>query len=150
MSVLTFANVDYESMVTRFNQKKSAGRSAHAAVVTPLNNELLRLIGNPKDENDLKERIFNLPHTGTARKHLSRWVTLVGIYFIFDEESGWRSGETPGVFFLAVVQSDENDYLSSKTYLASFRQNRLKREHNGHVSEHIGVIMHPMSVLPRV
>lgn len=40
--------------------------------------------------------------------------------------------------------------LSSKTYLASFRQNRLKREHNGHVSEHIGVIMHPMSVLPRV
>lgn len=44
---LTFANVDYESMVMRFNQKKSAGRSAHAAVVTPLNNELLRLIGNP-------------------------------------------------------------------------------------------------------
>ena len=65
MSALTSANVDYESMVMRFNRKKSAGRSAHAAVVTPLNNELLRLIGNPKDENDPKERIFNLPHTGT-------------------------------------------------------------------------------------
>lgn len=79
VSTLTFANVDYESMVMRFNQKKSAGRSAHAAVVTPLNNELLRLIGNPKDENNPKERIFNLPHTGTARKHLSRWVSLAGI-----------------------------------------------------------------------
>ena len=79
VSALTFANVDYESMVMRFNQKKSAGRSAHAAVITPLNNELLRLIGNPKDENNSKERIFNLPHTGTARKHLSRWVSLAGI-----------------------------------------------------------------------
>ena len=76
---LTFANVDYESMVMRFNQKKSAGRSAHAAVVTPLNNELLRLIGTPKEENNPKERIFNLPHTGTARKHLARWVSLAGI-----------------------------------------------------------------------
>ena len=89
MSALTFANVDYESMVMRFNRKKSAGRSAHAAVVILMNNELLRLIGNPKDENDPKERIFNLPHTGTARKHLSRWVTLAGICFIFDEERGW-------------------------------------------------------------
>lgn len=79
VSALTFANVDYESMVMRFNQKKSAGRSAHAAVITPLNNELLRLIGTPKEENNPKERIFNLPHTGTARKHLARWVSLAGI-----------------------------------------------------------------------
>lgn len=79
VSALKFANVDYESMVMRFNQKKSAGRSAHAAVVTPLNNELLRLIGNPKEENNPKELIFNLPHTGTARKHLARWVRLAGI-----------------------------------------------------------------------
>ena len=79
VSSLTFANVDYESMVMRFNQKKSAGRSAHAAVVTPLNNELLRLIGNPKEDNNPKELIFNLPHTGTARKHLSRWVKKAGI-----------------------------------------------------------------------
>jgi len=31
--------------------------------------------------------------------------------FIFDEESGWTSGGKPGVLFLAVAQSDENDYL---------------------------------------
>ena len=53
------------------------------------------------------------------------------------------------VSFLHCATTDYS-YLSSKTYLASFRQNRLKREHNSHVSEHIGVIMHPMSVLPRV
>ena len=72
MSELTFANVDYESMVMRFNQKKSAGRSAHAAVVTPLNDELIKLIGQPKDDDNPRERIFDLPHKGTARKHLAR------------------------------------------------------------------------------
>ena len=51
MSELTFANVDYESIVMRFNQKKSAGRSAHAAVVTPLNDELIKLIGQPKNDD---------------------------------------------------------------------------------------------------
>ena len=38
-------------MVMRFNQKKSAGRSAHAAVVTPLNDELIKLIGQPKNDD---------------------------------------------------------------------------------------------------
>ena len=79
VSALTYANVDYESMVMRFNQKKSAGRSAHAAVVTPLNSELLRLIGKPKEADNLQEHIFILPHTVTARKHLARWVSLAGI-----------------------------------------------------------------------
>lgn len=79
VSELTFANVDYESMVMRFNQKKSAGRSAHAAVVTPLNDELIKLIGQPKDDDNPRERIFDLPHKGTARKHLARWVKNAGI-----------------------------------------------------------------------
>lgn len=79
VSALTFANVDYESMVLRFNQKKSAGRSGHAGVVIPLNKDLLRLIGIPREGNNPKERIFILPHSGTARKHLARWVGLAGI-----------------------------------------------------------------------
>mgnify|MGYP000764592520 CR=1 FL=1 len=79
VSELTFANVDYESMVMRFNQKKSAGRSAHAAVVTPLNEELIKLIGHPKEDDNPKEKIFDLPHKGTARKHLARWVKNAGI-----------------------------------------------------------------------
>lgn len=79
VSELTFANVDYESIVMRFNQKKSAGRSAHAAVVTPLNDELLKLIGTPKGDDPAKEKIFILPHKSVARKHLARWVKLAGI-----------------------------------------------------------------------
>ena len=51
VSELTFANVDYESIVMRFNEKKSAGRSAHAAVVTPLNDELIKLIGQPENDD---------------------------------------------------------------------------------------------------
>lgn len=79
VSALTFASVDYECMVMRFNQRKSAGRSAHAGVVIPMNRELLRLIGIPKAESGPKERIFKLPHSSTAGKHLARWVGLAGI-----------------------------------------------------------------------
>lgn len=75
---LTFTNIDYEAMVMRFNQKKAAGRSAHAAVVTPLNDELLKLIGEPEND-DYSQNIFDLPHKGTARKHLLRWVKEAGI-----------------------------------------------------------------------
>lgn len=75
---LTFTNIDYEAMVMRFNQKKAAGRSAHAAVVTPLNDELLKLIGEPEND-DYSTKIFDLPHKGTARKHLLRWVKEAGI-----------------------------------------------------------------------
>ena len=79
VSNLTYGNIDSESMVMRFNQKKAVGRSAHASVVTPLNEELLKLIGNPKEEDNLGEKIFQLPHTTTAQKHLSRWISLAGI-----------------------------------------------------------------------
>lgn len=75
---LSFTNIDYEAMVMRFNQKKAAGRSAHAAVVTPLNDELLKLIGEPEN-GDYSTKIFDLPHKGTARKHLLRWVKEAGI-----------------------------------------------------------------------
>lgn len=79
VSNLTYGNIDSESMVMRFNQKKAVGRSAHASVVTPLNEELLKLIGNPREEDNLREKIFHLPHTTTAQKHLSRWISLAGI-----------------------------------------------------------------------
>lgn len=78
VSELTYENIDYENMVMRFNQKKAAGRSAHAAVTTPLNDELLKLIGEPEN-GDHSQSIFSLPHKGTARKHLARWVEKAGI-----------------------------------------------------------------------
>lgn len=79
VSSLTYANVDYDNMVMRFNQKKNAGRSAHAAVVTPLNDSLLRLIGVRGGCNSPQGKIFNLPHASTVRKHLARWIRLAGI-----------------------------------------------------------------------
>lgn len=78
VKALTYANIDYSSMVMRFNQKKAEGRSAHAAVAIPLNEQLLNIIGQPDNDN-LKQSIFKLPHTGTARKHLMRWVKEAGI-----------------------------------------------------------------------
>ncbi|MCM1140668.1 MAG: site-specific integrase, partial [Muribaculum sp.] len=78
VKLLCHNNVDRESMVMRFNQKKAEGRSAHAAVATPLNDELLKLIEEPKD-GDYSQKIFNLPHTRTAQKHLGRWVKNAGI-----------------------------------------------------------------------
>ena len=78
VKLLCHNNVDRESMVMRFNQKKAEGRSAHAAVVTPMNEELLKLIGEPKN-GDYSQTIFNLPHTRTAQKHLGRWVKNAGI-----------------------------------------------------------------------
>ena len=47
--------------------------------MTPLNDELIKLIGQPKDDDNPRERIFDLPHKGTARKHLARWVKNAGI-----------------------------------------------------------------------
>lgn len=78
VSELTFANVDFESRVMRFNQKKAEGRSAHAAVAIPLNDGLLNLIGKPKD-GDTSQKIFLLPEKSAAARHLKRWVKLAGI-----------------------------------------------------------------------
>lgn len=75
---LTYENIDYECMVMRFNQKKAAGRSAHAAVTIPMNEELLRLIGEPDDGN-YSRNIFHLPEKTAVTKHLQRWVRNAGI-----------------------------------------------------------------------
>lgn len=78
VSELTYANVDFESRVMRFNQKKAEGRSAHAGVVIPLSDGLLKLIGTPKD-GDTSQKIFVLPEKSAAARHLTRWVKLAGI-----------------------------------------------------------------------
>ncbi|MDE5836142.1 MAG: hypothetical protein K2H50_03945 [Paramuribaculum sp.] len=60
-------------------------------------------------------------YLGTARKHLSRWVSLAGIKksitwqcsrhsFAVNLLNSGADNKT-GVLFLAVAQSDENDYL---------------------------------------
>ena len=78
VSELTYSNIDYDAKVMRFTQKKSKGRSAHAAVVTPLNQDLLKLIGTPPDD-DNSAKIFPMLERNTVQRHLSRWVKKAGI-----------------------------------------------------------------------
>ncbi len=76
---LTYANVDFSSRTLRFNQVKSEGRSAHSAVVMPLSDDLMDIIGFPRDPENLTELIFPLPHISICAKHLREWVKRAGI-----------------------------------------------------------------------
>ena len=76
---LTYANVDFSSRTLRFNQVKSEGRSAHSAVVMPLSDDLMEIIGFPRDPEVMSEKIFPLPHNSICRKHLKEWVKQAGI-----------------------------------------------------------------------
>ena len=76
---LTFANVDYSNKLLKFEQNKTKGHSASSGVVIPLNDDLLRLIGNPETPNDRDENIFKLPTYESCSKSLKRWVKRSGI-----------------------------------------------------------------------
>lgn len=76
---LTFANVDCSNKLLKFEQNKTKGHSASSGVVIPLNDDLLRLIGNPETPNDMDENIFKLPTYESCSKSLKRWVKRSGI-----------------------------------------------------------------------
>lgn len=72
---LTFANVDYANRLLRFEQSKTKGHSSSSAVVIPLNDGLLKLIG----EGTRNELIFPLPSHTMCLKALRHWVARAGI-----------------------------------------------------------------------
>jgi site-specific recombinase XerD len=74
---LTFRNVDYSNKFLKFEQNKTKGHSDKSGVVTPLNDGLLALIGEPGDSLD--ELIFNLPSYEACLTALKRWVKRAGI-----------------------------------------------------------------------
>ena len=76
---LTFANVDYSNKLLKFEQNKTKGHSANSGVVIPLNDGLLRLIGEPTDEQGKDSLIFPLPSYEMCSKALKRWVKRAGI-----------------------------------------------------------------------
>lgn len=76
---LTFANVDYSNKILKFEQNKTKGHSANSGVVIPLNDGLLKLIGEPTDEQDKDSLIFPLPSYDMCLKALQRWVKQAGI-----------------------------------------------------------------------
>lgn len=76
---LTFANVDYSNRLLKFEQNKTKGHSANSGVVIPLNDGLLKLIGEPTDEQSKDSLIFPLPSYEMCNKALKRWVKRAGI-----------------------------------------------------------------------
>lgn len=71
---LTFANVDFSNRLLKFEQAKTKGHSAASAVVIPLNDGLLALIGQPSTEGKRDEVIFPLPSHTMCLKALRHWV----------------------------------------------------------------------------
>ena len=76
---LTFSNVDYSNKLLKFEQNKTKGHSANSSVVIPLNDGLLKLIGEPQQQDNRHELIFILPKYPTCSKALKRWVKRAGI-----------------------------------------------------------------------
>lgn len=76
---LTFANVDYSNKLLKFEQNKTKGHSANSGVVIPLNDGLLKLIGEPQRPEDRDGLIFPLPSYAMCSKALKRWVKRAGI-----------------------------------------------------------------------
>ena len=71
---LTFANVDYSNKLLKFEQNKTKGHSANSGVIIPLNDGILKLIGEPSNPNNRDEAIFPLPSYEMCLKALKRWV----------------------------------------------------------------------------
>lgn len=76
VSRLQYRNVDYSNRILRFSQSKTEGHSSANIVTIPLNDSLLSLIGDKKNNDDL---IFNLPSHTMCLKALRHWVSRAGI-----------------------------------------------------------------------
>lgn len=76
---LTFANVDYSNKLLKFEQNKTKGHSANSGVIIPLNDGILRLIGEPSNPGNRNEIIFPLPGYSTCRRALENWVKRANI-----------------------------------------------------------------------
>ena len=76
---LTFKNVDYSNKLLKFEQNKTKGHSANSGVVIPLNDGLLKLIGEPTDNDSRDKVIFPLPTYEACLKAVGRWVKRAGI-----------------------------------------------------------------------
>lgn len=75
---LTFANVDYSNKLLKFEQNKTKGHSSASGVVIPLNDGLIKLIGEPTNGNR-DALIFPLPSHTMCLKALRHWTAKAGI-----------------------------------------------------------------------
>lgn len=84
---LTFANVDHSNKLLKFEQSKTKGHSVSSGVVIPLNDGILKLIGEPSDPDKRDEVIFPLPSYEMCLKALRHWVKRAGI----NKHISWHS-----------------------------------------------------------
>lgn len=85
---LTFANVDFSNKILKFEQAKTKGHSAASGVVIPLNDGLLKLIGEPEEGEGKDSLIFPLPSHTMCLKALRHWTKRAGI----DKHITWHCG----------------------------------------------------------
>ncbi|WP_315577869.1 site-specific integrase [Hoylesella oralis] len=83
---LTFANVDFANKLLKFEQNKTKGHSANSGIIIPLNDGLLKLIGDPTGDQTKGSLIFPLPSYEMCLKALGRWVKRAGI----DKHISWH------------------------------------------------------------
>lgn len=76
---LTFANIDFANRLLKFEQNKTKGHSSNSGVVIPLNDGLLKLIGEPTMPDNRAELVFPLPSYEMCLKAVKRWVKRAGI-----------------------------------------------------------------------
>lgn len=83
---LTFANVDVSSRMLRFEQNKTKGHSSKSWVYIPLNDGLLKLVGQPPKGMGKEAPIFRLPSYESSCKSVKYWVKKAGI----DKHISWH------------------------------------------------------------
>lgn len=84
---LTYANIDYSNRLLTFEQNKTKGHSANSGVTIPLTENLLRLIGEPKEGQTKESKIFPLPSHTMCLKALRVWTKKANI----DKHITWHS-----------------------------------------------------------
>ncbi len=72
---LRYSNFDIPNKLLKFDQSKTAGHSSCSSVATPLNDEILSLIG----QGDKDELVFPLPSYEMCLKALRHWTKKAGI-----------------------------------------------------------------------
>jgi len=83
---LTFANIDVSAKILRFEQVKTKGHSSKSWVYIPLNDGLLKLVGQPPKGQGKDARIFRLPSYESSSKSVKYWVKKAGI----DKHISWH------------------------------------------------------------
>ena len=85
---LKYTNVDTANRLLSFEQNKTKGHSAKSGVTIPLNDGLLKLIGEPRKGEGKDSLIFHLPSHTMCLKALRHWTAKAGI----EKHITWHCG----------------------------------------------------------